>query len=311
MNTVFISEEEVRGYLRDFIARLSQLDKGVPRVWCPIGPSGLRLAQVAMQLDADLASQTQVVPIVFDRSNSTVSFSNDRCPEEVVKGRSILLVDGSVHSARTISRAYAVLESLGPSDISSYSLVVRSGASMVPNFFGLLVGDHDRVHFLKQEIPNNRLLPFGRVRTLAFEDLDKPMVQTGEHFIDKFTWSDLWYEMRADRRRKTYLYERTGEIQGFVSFRVGKARGVLVDTLGVGRQHQRQGIAGALLRWVETLGRHRRCRSLSLWGVEQRREWYENRGFQARGSQMVLDGVKFYMMRKKLLYSLPDDELIC
>lgn len=236
-----------------------------------------------------------------------MTFPEEADPRGVVEGRSVLLVDGAVHSGGTLGKAYRSIEALNPLDISSYSLVVRRGASIIPNFFGLMVRDHDRVHFLKTVIPNNRLPSFGCVRTLSDEDLGKPMVNTGESFIDKFTWSDLMYEMRVEPRRRTYLYERKGVIQGFISFRLGKGRALLVDTLGVDKQFQRQGIAGYLLRWAETYGRHRRCRSIALWGVEQRAEWYQKRGFQTLGNEMILDGDRFLLMSKKLLYNLPDE----
>jgi GNAT superfamily N-acetyltransferase len=311
LNTVFLSDSEVAAYLKDLLGRLQGLGELMPRVWCPIGPSGVRLAQLAMveaaKIDPDLPSRICQMPITFDRKSRAISFPDEADPGSVVKDEHILLFDGFINSGGTIIAAYRAVEAMNPREVSSYSLVIRRGTSFIPCFFGIMTGNHDRVHFLRDVIPNNRLPDFGCVRKLSEEDLEKPMVQTGEDFIDKFTWSEYKYEMEADPRRRTYLYERGGVLQGFVSFRHSRGKALLVDTLGVGRQYQKQGIAGHLLRWAETYGRHTGRRAVLLWGVEQQKDFYEKRGFRALGKSMTVDGARFFLMGRKLLYDLPDD----
>jgi hypoxanthine-guanine phosphoribosyltransferase len=307
LNTVFLSDKEVEGYLRSLLEKLDQLAEEKPTTWCPIGPSGMLVAQVAMRIAGEQAATFRIMPIICDRSTGNVSFPDEADPRQVVQGNRVLLVDGAVHSGSTLSKAFRAVEELGPVQLSSYALAVRAGASFIPNFFSLLVKDHDRVHFLRETIPNHRLMDFGCMRILSAEDCGMKMVCTGKTFIDKFDWSDLLYEMRVDHKRRTYLYERGGAIQGFVSFRLKRNRTLLVDTLGTDRQAQGQGIAGHMLRWVEILGRHQRCGAIDLWAIAERRPWYETRGFEARGTRLVLDGETFLLMRRKLLYNLPDD----
>jgi len=310
VNTILLSDEQVAAYLRDLLERLSALGEAYPRVWCPIGPSGGRVAQAAMREVGRSASDIQHVPVAFERATGVVSFPRDPHPEDTVKGKNVLLIDGAIHSGNTFAKVYRAVEALGVAEICSYSLVVRRGATALPSFFGLAIGDHDRALFLKRRFPNNRLSNFGWVRKLAEEDDTRPMIKCGEDFIDKFSWGDLLYEMRVDQRRRTYLYERNGDVQGFVSFRLTPGETILVDTLGVDRTFQRQGVAGHLMRWAETCGRNAHCGAIELWGVDGRKEWYEKRGYGACGEALVLDGTRFHLMRKKLLYNLPDDGVL-
>ena len=310
MNTVFLSDEEVSAYLRDLVARLAGLGADMPKTWCPIGPSGGGLAQAAMRAAPHLASAIQNIPIAFNRATEQITFPVDPDPGPLLRGKRVLLIDGSIHSGNTFMKAYRAVEALKPADISSYALVVRSGASVLPSFFGLAIGDHDRALFLKKAFPNNRLPAFGCVRKLCDGDQGRPMISCGEGFIDRFSWSDLLYEVRVDHRRKTYVYERGGCIQGLVSLRLVPGDDILIDTLGVDKAFQRQGIAGHLVRWAETCGRNAHCAVTRLWGLEQRRFWYEKQGYETSGDQMVLDGAGFYLMSKKLLYNLPDDDVL-
>jgi len=64
------------------------------------------------------------------------------------------------------------------------------------------------------------------------------------------------------------------------------------------------------MRWAETCGRNAHCGAIELWGVDDRKEWYEKRGYGACGEALVLDGTRFHLMRKKLLYNLPDDGVL-
>jgi N-acetylglutamate synthase-like GNAT family acetyltransferase len=136
------------------------------------------------------------------------------------------------------------------------------------------------------------------------------MITSGEPFIDKFSWGDLLYEMRVDSYRRTYVYERKGQIQGFVSFRVELGESVLVDTLAVDEKRHKQGLGGHLIRWSETCGRNADCSTVRLWAVDSRKDWYERQGYERRGEKMVLDGVGFHLMDKRLLYNLPDDHVL-
>jgi GNAT superfamily N-acetyltransferase len=310
VNTVFLSDSTVAAYLRDLLHRLAQLGVDMPKVWCPIGPSGWFVAQAAMREAGDTAATIVHIPVDFDRATGKISFPKDERPGELICGQRVLLVDGAIHSGKTFLKAFRAVEFLGPSDICSYSLVVRAGSAALPSFFGVLIGDHDRALFLRKEYPNNRLPSFGFVRKLSEDDTAKPMITCGEDFIDKFSWSDFLYEMRVDSRRRTYLYERHGAIQGLVSFRLISEEEILLDTLAVGKAFQGQGIAGHLMRWMETCCRNAHCAAINLWGVESQRDFYEHMGYRICGKEMILDGVRFFLMGKKVLYNLPDEDVL-
>jgi len=123
-------------------------------IWCPIGPSGVRLAQAAMRVVGDLVDKIKHVPIVYNRATDAISFPREPNPASIITGGRVLLLDGSVHSGNTLRKAYLAVEAMQPKEISSYSLVVRVGASIIPNHFGLMIGDYDRAFFLREIFPN-------------------------------------------------------------------------------------------------------------------------------------------------------------
>jgi hypothetical protein len=310
LNTIFLSNDEVAAYLKDLFERFVALEGEMPMVWCPIGPSGGALAQAAMLVAGDLAPKIAHIPIAYDRATEKVSFPGEPNPASVIAGKRVLLLDGSIHSGSTFRKAYQAIAAMKPAEVSSYSLVVRVGASILPNYFGLMIGDYDRAIFLKKVFPNNRLFTCGCVRKLADGDQAQPKIACGQDFVDKFSWGDLCYEMTIDPRRQTYVYERNGGIKAFVSFRVTAGDDILLDTIAVDKSCHNQGIAGNLMRWTETCGRNSHCATIHLWAVDNRKDWYAKRGYEFCGKELILDEVKFHLMRKKLLYNLPDDHVL-
>lgn len=310
MNTIFLSNEEVAAYLRDLLDNLITLKEHMPMVWCPIGLSGGVIAREAMCVAGEyLESKIKHVPIDYDRTTEKISFLGEPDPKANIAGQRILLLDDTVHSGSTFWKSYQAVMELGPAEITSYSLVVRVGASILPNYFGLMIGDYDRAVFLKQAIPNNRLFSCGCVRKLADADQRRAKVVSGEDFVDKFSWGDLLYEMMTDSRRQTYVYERNGGIQAFVNFRIVPGDDVLIDALVTDKSCQGQGIAGNLMRWAETYARNHHCATVHLWAVDEKKDFYKKRGYEPCGQKRTLDDTTYHFMRKKLLYNLPDDHV--
>ena len=320
MNTIFLSDEEVSAYLRDLCERLKGLKNQVPTVWCPIGISGGSIARAALTLQEadDLKNQIINVPIAYNRTTEEISFPREANPSSAIKGKRVLLLEGSIHSGNTFRQAYLSIEKMKPMAISSYSLVVRTGASILPNYFGVMIGDYDRALFLKKIFPNNRLFTCGCVRKLEDADQAQTKISCGKEFIDKFSWSDLIYEIRVDPRRQTYVYDQCvydekeeEKIKGFVSFRITPGEDILVDTLAVDQNCKNQGIGGNLLRWAETCARNHHCATIRLWAVDDRKEWYSKKGYELSSKEpKVLDNIAFHLMQKKLLYNLPDDDVL-
>jgi len=313
LNTIFISDEEVDAYLRDLHEKLVGLKEKMPTVWCPIGVSGGSILRAALDLQEadDLKNQVTIIPVKYDRKTREISFPGETNPSLAIKGNRVLLLDGSIHSGNTFRQAYLAIEEMKPVEISSYSLVVRMGASILPNHFGVMIEDHDRALFLKEIFPNNRLFACGCVRKLADDDQAMPKPLSGKDFVDKFSWGDIIYEMRIDPRRQTYIYEQGRQIKGFVSFKITPGDDILVDTIVVDQNCQKQGIGGNLMRWAETCGRNHHCKTIYLWAVDDEKKWYHNKGYEfCDDKPLVLDGVTFHLMRKKLLYNLPDDDVL-
>lgn len=312
LNTIFISDEEVDAYLRDLCERLEDLKEQIPTVWCPIGVSGgsIQKAALGLQEANDLKNQVIIVPVSCDRKTGEISFPEEANPSLAIKGKRVLLLDGSIHSGETFRQAYLAIEKMKPLEISSYSLVVRTGASILPNYFGVMIGDYDRALFLKRIFPNNRLFTCGCVRKLADADKARPKMLCEREFIDKFSWSDLIYEIRVDPHRQTYVYEQ-GQMKGYVSFRITAGEEILIDTLAVDKDCQKQGVGGNLIRWAETCARNHHCEMIYLWAVDDRKEWYHEKGYEFCDEEpLLLDDITFHFMRKKLLYNLPDDDVL-
>ncbi len=302
------------GYLRHLLADLDDLQSGIPEVWCAIGPSGGKLAQRAVcALEAlGKARPIQNVLLDCDRKEGSVSFCDKSDPVKFVRGARVLLIDGNIHLGNTFRTAYKLLESAEASAIVSYALVVRSGSSILPNRFGLMIGDHDRAVFLTDQIRNNRLLDCGCVRKLSEKDGETAKFSSGQDAIDKWSWSDYFYEGSVDPWRKTYVYERNGAMIAYVSFKLKPSKMLFVDAVAVDKSFHGQGIGGYLLRWAETCGRHAHCCDVSLWALRERASWYQKHfGFaQLNRKPMSIDGSEFVFMGKKLLYNLPDEDTL-
>ncbi len=302
MQTVHLPDEIVDSYLREFAGRLAGLGATFPRLWVGIRDAGSTVARRLLALSPSLQSQVRVADIDFDRNNRQIVFLHEEQPDSFVRNERVLVLDGSVLSGTTLTSAIDTLVSLGAAEVSSYALVVRRGASIIPNHFGLLLGDHDKALFLRRECPTQRLSMYGTYRQLADSDLDRPCVVCGEAFIDKFDWYDYWYELQVDPARRTYIYEHSGAIRALVSFVVNAPHWVLLDTIGVERRLHGQGIGGHLMRWVENYAQHADCADLRLWAVDSRVVWYQGYGFKSVGPKLPLGDHDLCLMHKRLGY---------
>lgn len=240
-----------------------------------------------------------------DRSTNTVAFSNEISDVDLNTGP-VLIIDSAVHSGRTMLQVIDALSKSGAQDIASYSLVVKQGANLIPNYFGVLIDDSDRAYFQLKSIPNNRLLkegPFGILRKLSVSDVDR-VIESIEAPFTGLTTGDLLYD-RETKQYQTYVYEEAGKLQGFLSF-VRKGQILFVD--GIAASQQGRGLGGALLRWAETWARSAGCAAIELWAYEPRIEVYRRMGFKSvEGKQLNLGGNdKYVYMTRALLYNTPE-----
>jgi GNAT superfamily N-acetyltransferase/hypoxanthine-guanine phosphoribosyltransferase len=311
MHTIHLTEEQVLSYLRDLAERLRKLPSGPPQLWVALGGSGSVLAKRLDLAAPDLSVAAEALIVAYDRSTGSVSYPRNQDPA-TLRGKRAIVVDGTVNSGSTLLRTLRELESHKPASLISYALAVRRGAAIIPNFFGFLIGDHDRVHFLAREFENNRLLAFGTCRKLAEGDLSRPMIKCGKSFIDKIAWEDRWYEIVTDPPRQVYLHEQGDRICGFISFRLQDNGSLLIEEIAVDQEFRGRGIGGCLIRWAEHWGRHANCSRVELWALEDRVQWYRDRGYEGveGSSPLRLPTATFVKLRKRILYNLQNDDLL-
>ena len=310
MITHYVGTPEVDAYLADLVDRLLSLGPERPQVWLPIGPSGRILAERILEKNNELADNTLIVPVHFNRASESVSIDADR-PEDI-KGRDVLVLDSSVHSGSTMLAVVRAACERGASTVASYSLVLKRSSSFVPTFWGLTIDDYDRAYFLLDSIPNNRLKsrvagPY--LRRLAKTDIESlPPVVSGLASMDRITWADRWFDIQtSDRERNTYLLQLGATAVGFVTFVISDSRGtVTVDEVAVSEAMKSRGLGGLLLRFVETMARHLGASELNMWAVDNQVEKYERLGYEKAPSydSMRLDGNEYFFMRKRIIHHI-------
>ncbi len=80
------------------------LDMGAqrPTVWVLIGPSGRELAKQLVKVEPKLDASATAVLVEYDRDNEKVSAASD--PRKKIRGKRVLVLDGSIHSGYTFRR---------------------------------------------------------------------------------------------------------------------------------------------------------------------------------------------------------------
>jgi GNAT superfamily N-acetyltransferase len=258
---------------------------------------------VAQQLLEVADPPEQIFPIVWKR-NASEAFFDETVARDAVKGAPILVLDTAVHSGATMMAGLRLLESSGCAALTSFALVVRCGATVIPNFFSLLINDTDRLWLLAHTLPNQRLTPTGVYRRLIESDVSLPMIKSGADFIDRGSWSDHWYDMAVDPNRYVYVVEDQSKLVGFVTFKI-HGNTIRIDEVAVDQAAQGRGWGKFLIRWAENLARHRGCRESTLWSIENRVEFYTRRDYERTDEELRLgDDGHFIRMRKRILYNI-------
>ena len=307
MHTWHLADDTVDAYLRDLIdERLLKIPDVERWVWFPIGGSGNVLVKRALVLaPAGLRDMTQLSRVTHVRQEEKISFEDDDL-DSLLDGANALVIDSSVHSGWTMKAVAEKIACHNPRAITSYSLVVKRGSSFVPSYCGLVIDDHDRALFLMNKYPNNRMMPTGVVRKLDKSDMARPPVATTVSSLNRVTWGDMWFDVSTDPMRRTYVYERKGQILAYMSFLLEDGDHMVLDTLAVDNKFQKQGIGGWLLRWAETSGRCGDCSCVRLWAEGNAIPFYKKQGYGPITSQVVtMPGETYTLMGKALLHHLP------
>ena len=315
MITHFLGEEEVRGYVRDLAERLQALGADAPLVWCPIGNSGDKLVRalgdVLHKLNPKLANDVKVVDLVFDKSSRTIQVGEDSNSADLTAQR-VLLIDSSVHTGSSMLAAYRFAQAQGALNVTAYTLVLKKSASFLPHLFGLVVGDHDRVLFQLDKLPNNRLFanraPYGLFRRLVADDASRvECLDTGVASLDKISFGDLYYECAA-KGYDVIIAEEGQAIAGFLKMKVDEGRRLFIDVIANDQKYRGKGLGGALMRYAETTGRASCCTHIDLWAIEDQVDFYTKLGYAPSNEVIDAGGGELYRkMSKPLIYAFTDE----
>lgn len=319
MITYFLGLEETRAYLRDFLGRLERF-VAPPTVWCPVTRSGQALVKEMLGLVAqefpNMAETVQVLPISVDHGNKSVRFLGGD-PAVQLRGQSVLLLDGAIHSGGMMSRVAAEVLRFEPAELSSYALVIKRASRFVPTLWGLMIGETDRAFFLLDSIPNNRLdaaghnaaktkkQPHVHIERLNDTHVKLPPVASQVPSMDRITWSDRVFQMQASEHHTcTYVLQHGAAIVGYLTVHGVEADFLMIDEIAVDQNQQKKGYGGVLMRFADTLARHADCRYVRLLGIDQQVDFYkgfEYRLLEAR-DPIILDAETYRLMERAVLY---------
>lgn len=332
MITHFLSQEQVKAYCKDFAARIVGLGDKAPTVWCPIGFSGKEIFfHISEFLPNDFTKKLIIQPVVYKKPGpqqlGSVSVtppeggtgSENETEEELREifetGAGALIIDSSVHSGSSMIGALGFVRGLGATYVLTYSLVIKQSSGLIPHYFGLVVGDHDRALFLLDSIPNNRLakpktVPKGSLRKLNETDATRNgRLNTGVPSMSKVGMGDLWYEVLA-HGYQVYVIEQDKQLIGYVKYKITSSNTLFLDAIAVDLSQQGGGVGASLFRWAETAARASTCRAIELWGISGMVESYQRMGYKGKERWLNVGDEKYLHMSKPLLYhfDLKSDE---
>lgn len=289
----------------------------MPTVWCPVTDSGealvAELVEIAKDKFPEILDTIQVLSIDVENGTDRIIFHDDN-PRLVVEGKSVLLLDGAVHSGRMMSRCSDALVELSPSELTSYSLVIKRCSKFIPTVWGVMIDETDRAYFLLECLPNNRLdvgqrpLPPVQLRLLSKEHLLKPPLVSGVASIDRIRWSDRLFQMESsDNTTCTYVLERAGEIVGFLTIHPTEGKGLAIDEIVINPKRQGHGYGGILLRFADTIARQSDCQIVRLNAIKGKVPLYEGFGYETcvGRTPLFVDEEEYIPMHRKVLYHQP------
>ena len=319
MVTYFLGREEVSAYLRDFLIRLERLN-AVPTLWCPLTRSGTALLDELLNLvgrhHPRLAESVSVLPIEVDDGTRQIRFTQGD-PAKDIPGQNVLIFDGATHSGRMMTNCVAEVVRRRAAGVCTYSLVLKRGSTFIPTFWGVAVDDVDRAFFLLEMIPNHRLDAGGprspkkkkalniHIRLLCESHLKKPPVVCGLGSMDRVTWGDRHFDMKAgDQRRCSYVLEQGDEILGYVTLTRAKDGSLAIDEVAVDRKHHGKNLGAVLMRFADTMARQFDCQEVHLHAIKDKLDFYKGFGYAvAAKSPLMLDDEEYWPMEKPVIYN--------
>jgi GNAT superfamily N-acetyltransferase len=314
LHTYLLSDDVIRRYGLDFVERLEKLGTLIPTLWITLGISGDKIAvDIINHSPTSPALPTSYARVSFDRKAKTVIIRDDgQLP--ALGEQPILVIDAAIHSGASMRHVIDALYKNGAKNVLSYSLVVKKTSELIPNYFGMIIEEHDRVFFQLDKFPNNRLrnkIPFGALRALREDDIHRTPnnLDVGVPSIDRMTFADLWYYVKTQNSH-VYVYEIAGNIVAYLHFKYQPLGRLFIDLIAADKSVRGLGLGSLLMRWAETFARSSKCLAIELWAIEDRVSWYKSHGFEATGEEMDLGGgEKYARMTRRILYNVKPIEL--
>ena len=319
MTTTFLSDETIRSYLRDLVLRLAAMAHP-PGVICAVTESGVELLTTLAEVIAELQPQGLANPVLASLGkNAADQIMLHQLPESEIHGKTCLLIDSAVHTGRLMNRCRRKLLDLGAAEIMSYALVIKRGSQHIATFWGLMIAEVDRALFSMRQIPNNRLASSDEhsqqpvTLTLLDEDsLALSPVVTGVTSMDRITWSDRLYDVKAsasEQFTRTYLMHKAAVAIGYLTVHMEPGRkSLVIDEVALDTAWHGRKLGGIFLRFACTLARHHDCKKVKLNAIENRVDFYEGYGFKKSPgrSALTLDSETYHPMEKSILHE-PED----
>lgn len=312
MNTIFLGNDEVDAYCKDLVGRLRELPSGFPDVICPIGESGRKLLIVMAKQMRDLVESIRIAPILYDKKSCLASLEDPSDASTLAEAKLTLVLDSSVHSGQSMLAAIRLVQDNGAKHPIAYSLVIKQSTRFMPHYFGLVVGDHDRTLFMLDSIPNNRLFagngyqPVGIFRRIESSDANRQQcLDIGVASLDKISWGDLYYEHRVNGY-DVIVVEDGNQLAGYIKIKIKHGNTLFIDVIANDKSYRGKGVGGALMRYVENMGRSLKLGCIELWSIENQIPFYQDKcEFHVVKDERVIDaggGERYTLMRRPLLY---------
>jgi GNAT superfamily N-acetyltransferase len=320
MVTYFLSENDVVAYLRDFFERYGRLDP-IPTVWCPVTLSGVSLMKKMLPLveefHPNLAETITLAPVQVE-SGKSVHFEGTS--EDDIRGKSVLLFDSSMHTGDTMRSCVKEAKKLGASAITTYSLVIKRGSSLVPTFWGVMIDDTDRIYFLLDRIPNGRLnaepaadmagnnkkISSVHLERLCEDHINREPITCGLKCLDRVSWGDRHFDMQAGENGAcTYVLVNGSETIGYMSLHFANPISLFITEIAIDQRFEGRGYGGILMRFADTLARQSNCTWVRLNAVEDKVSFYEKFDYRLISGRapISLDDKKYYPMEHKVVYN--------
>lgn len=284
----------------------------MPEVICALSGSGTALLPF---LQDERLDSMAVVGVGLEKDGDATVVRIREEDRAEIKGKRVILIDGAIHSGSTMELCHEHLCAAGATEVCSYSLVVKRGASFVPTFFGLIIQDADRAYFLLDEIPNNRLAA-GKNRTnyvhlsvLREKDIHREPVDVGVDSMDRVTWGDRYYDSQDSKDRNTYLLKHLDNAVGYVTLQVEGNQYLAIEEVGVDRNERGKDYGAILMRFADTMARHSGCKSIRLNAKADKIPFYQKYGYNIAPKPPIKLGADevYQPMTRPILYHVRAD----